>query len=171
MHIHSKLVTALGVSALVAAALVGSSGLASAANSYAAPCTVQQYDNDPSYVGKGKGWKGKGDNPYNDGKTTYRDRTIALRTSPIDRSSGWIMSGRRAGDTVWVDITHDGGKTWQMCGLTDGDTTPWYQHGTVEGRWMRVCIKLNEPPGLSIKCADVGDRTGPDGGKWWYDER
>jgi hypothetical protein len=156
---------AIAAGTLTTAGAVPATAAAGSAPSATARCPQ-------SYPSAGPGesitHKGAGDRRYAYGKTKFRGRTIVLKTGRYyDRSSGAIIKGRRGGDKVWVDITGNRGRSWQKCGVRSGKQTPWFQHGTVRGRWMRVCIKVRSV--AKPKCAHVGNKTGPGNRKWWSD--
>ncbi|MBO2458263.1 hypothetical protein [Actinomadura violacea] len=131
--------------------------------SAAAKCTIRKY----SSAGWGEkiSHKGKGTAKYNYGVTKYRGRQLILRTGRIyDRSSARILKGYKKGDKVWVDITGNGGKSWQACGSTSGDRTGWFLHD-YKKRWIRACMKVDG----HVKCATNGNKKGP-GKRWWWSD-
>lgn len=129
----------------------------------AAKCTIHKYPN--------AGWneiishKGKGTAKYDYGVTKYRGRQLILRTGRLyDRSSARILKGHKKGDRVWVDITGNGGKSWQACGSNGSDRTGWFLHN-YKKRWIRACMKVDG----HVKCATNGNKSGPGKRKWWSD--
>ncbi|MFE7330985.1 hypothetical protein ACFU8W_39890 [Streptomyces sp. NPDC057565] len=150
--------TAIGAAALLivsSAVTVGTGGSASAAES----CGYTTVSIDPTVTHKGAGTPA-----YNNGLTSFRGRVFQLRTEPaFDYSQGNIASGYQSGDKVWVDISVNQGKSWTQCGPYYRDRTYFAYH---KYKWMRVCVNVDG----YTQCATNGNRTGPDGSKWWYDD-
>ncbi|NUP36935.1 MAG: hypothetical protein HOY76_07920 [Streptomyces sp.] len=108
--------------------------------------------------------KGSGSNTQNDGYTDKHGRKLQLATGKLyDRSAGRLTHAKK-GDKVWVDISHDKGKTWKVCGsVTKGNTIGHvltskifiHSSGDVKNRYMRACAKTGD----KTWCADIGNKS------------
>lgn len=163
-------VTAAAV--LLTVPLVGPSSAQAALS--AAACSIKSYD-DPGF-GEVVERKGNNTPKYNNGYTDMYGRRLSLVTGRIhDRSAGRLEKAKK-GDKVWVHISHDKGKTWQVCGEktagSDGTlTSKWFIHD-VSGRWIRACASNVVGPQRVNWCADVGNKTSKVNGvtlHWWSD--
>ncbi|MGW0737065.1 hypothetical protein [Streptomyces sp. NPDC002851] len=140
-------------------------------------CTYRSYSSFgfPEYVTR----KGVNTSKYNNGYTNKYGRQLYLATGRNKDRSAAKLAFARKGDKVWVDISHDKGKTWKACGHTTLKTTsrdPQYvtskryihSSKTVKNRWMRACAKTNG----NVWCANIGNKTSKVGGVkryWWTD--
>ncbi|MFI9832915.1 hypothetical protein ACIHIX_35120 [Streptomyces sp. NPDC051913] len=174
MKLGQSMLTAGTLASVTMLSLMGTGGLTHAAD--ASSCTYNSYST--FGVGEIVSYKGKDTDKYNDGVTKKHSRVLKLMTGKFyDRSAGRLEKTKK-GDKVWVNISHDKGKTWKSCGYaTSGEdgqtiTSKRYIHSSddVKNRYMRACAKTS---GYTW-CADIGDKSNSsasDGQKryWWTD--
>ncbi|UGY93358.1 hypothetical protein [Streptomyces gobiensis] len=171
--------TAFSPGSATAGAASASEGMQAAAAS--ASCVYKSYDGPGFWETVSR--KGKGTAKYNDGYTKRYGRSLLMATGKIhDRSVGRINKARK-GDRVWVNISHNKGRTWQSCGFKtakkDGQklTSKWYLHSGrgVKNRYMRACANTKNTSGKRVTwCADIGNKKNRNHSDnklryWWTD--
>lgn len=79
-----------------------------------------------------------------------KGRSIELRTGYTERGGVWMawakMSKARALDRIWLDISRDGGQTWEQCGPFHARKRQYTPGEELDAVAVRACGDVRDTP-------------------------